>query len=61
MEGTELSATTDGDGNYEIDDVTVGTYTVTASAEGYEPASQEDIEVSDDATSTVNSTLEPSA
>jgi len=61
VEGTELSATTDGSGDYEIDDVPVGTYTVTASAEGYESASQENVEVSDDTTSTVNFTLEPSA
>ncbi len=61
VEGTELSATTDGNGDYEIDDVPVGTYTVTASAEGYESASQENVGVSDDATSTVNLTLEPSA
>ncbi len=61
VEGTELSATTDDDGDYEITDVPVGTYTVTASAEGYESASQENVEVSDDTTSTVNFTLEPGA
>jgi len=61
VEGTELSATTDGNGDYEIDDVPVGTYTVTASAEGYKSASQENVEVSDNTTSTVNFTLEPSA
>ena len=57
VEDTELSATTDGSGDYEIDDVPVGTYTVTASAEGYESASQADIEVSDDTPLTVNLTL----
>ncbi len=61
VEGTELSATTDGNGGYEIDDVPVGTYTVTASVEGYQSASQENIEASDDTTSTVDFTLEPSA
>lgn len=59
VEGTGLSATTDENGDYEIDDVPVGTYTVTASAEGYESASQEDVEVSDDAPSTVDFALEP--
>ncbi len=57
VEGTSLSATTDGNGEYEIDDVPVGTYTVTASAEGYDSDSQENVEVSAGDTSTVNFAL----
>ena len=60
IEDTTLSATTDENGDYTIADVPVGTYTVTASAEGYEPASQDNVEVNKDDTSTVNFTLEPS-
>jgi len=60
VEDTTLLATTDGNGDYTIADVPVGTYTVTASAEGYESASQDNVEVSEDATSTVNFALEPS-
>jgi hypothetical protein len=60
IEGTTLSATTDGNGDYIIADVPVRTYTVTASAEDYEPASQDDIEVNKEQTATVNFALEPS-
>jgi hypothetical protein len=60
VEGTTLSATTDENGDYTIADVLVGTHTVTASADGYEPASQDDIEVNEDDTSTVDFALEPS-
>ncbi len=60
IEDTSLSATTHENGDYTIADVPVGTYTVTASAEGYEPASQDNVEVNKDDTSTVNFTLEPS-
>jgi hypothetical protein len=60
IEGTTLSATTDENGDYTIADVPVGTYTVTASAEGYEPDSQDDVEIKKDETLTVNFTLEPS-
>jgi hypothetical protein len=60
IEDTTLSATTDGNGDYNIADVPAGTYTVTASAEGYEPASQDNIEVNKDDTSIVNFVLEPS-
>lgn len=59
VDGTTLSATTDENGDYTIADVPVGSYTVTASAEGYEPASQVDIEVTEDETSTVDFALEP--
>ena len=60
VEDTTLLATTDENGDYTIADVPVGTYRVTASADGYEPASQDDIEVEEDETSTVYFALEPS-
>jgi hypothetical protein len=60
IEDTALSATTDENGDYTIADVQVGTYMVTASAAGYEPASQDNIEVNKDDTSFVNFVLEPS-
>jgi hypothetical protein len=59
IEGTTLSATTNENGDYTIADVSVGTYTVTASVEGYTPDSQDNIEVNKDETSTVNFVLEP--
>lgn len=40
VEDTELSTTTDDDGDYEITDVPEATYTVTASAAGYDDNSQ---------------------
>jgi hypothetical protein len=39
VDGADLSAVTDVDGSYTISDVPTGEQTVTASAEGYEPAS----------------------
>jgi len=60
VEGTELLATTDGNGDYEIDEVPVETYTVTASAEGYDDDSQS-VTVIAGETSTADFTLEPSA
>jgi hypothetical protein len=59
VEDTTLSTTTDENGDYAIADVPVGTHTVTASAEGYEPASQDDIEVNEDDTSIIDFVLEP--
>jgi hypothetical protein len=58
VEDTALSATTDENGEYTIADVPVGTYTVTASAEGYEPDSQDNIEVNRDEILTIDFTLE---
>jgi subtilisin family serine protease len=58
VEGTNLSAITDTNGDYTITDVSEGTYTVTASAEGYENASQE-VTVIADTTSTANFALNP--
>ncbi|MBA7498362.1 hypothetical protein ES704_01097 [subsurface metagenome] len=58
VEDTDLSADTDTDGNYVINNVAEGIYTVTASADGYENDSQENVTVSADAiTSDVNFTL----
>ena len=60
VEDTDLSATTDSSGYYEITDVAEGTYTVTASADGYESDSQENVTVSADAiTSDVDFALYP--
>ncbi len=63
--GTSLSATADADGNYTIANVPVGagtaTYTVIASAEGYDSASVEDVGVSADTTTTVDFELNPEA
>jgi len=58
VEGTELLATTDGNGDYEIDEVPVETYTVTASAEGYDDDSQS-VTVIAGETSTADFALEP--
>jgi len=60
VEGTNLSAITNANGDYTITDVAEGTYTVTASAEGYESASQYDVVVSADTiTLDINFTLSP--
>ncbi len=58
VEGTELLATTDGDGDYEIDEVPVETYTVTTSAEGYDDDSQS-VTVIAGETSTADFALNP--
>ena len=50
------TATTGADGTFAIDDVETGTYTATASAEGYEDAS-EDVTVEADTTTTVDFAL----
>jgi len=54
------SAITGVNGDYTIDDVPVGTYTVTASAAGYDDDSQS-VTVIAGETSTADFTLEPSA
>ncbi len=51
------SASTDADGHYNITDIPVGTYTITASKTGYENASQHNILVVAGANTTVNFTL----
>ncbi len=57
VEGTTLSDTTAADGTYTIADVPVGTYTVTASAGGYQSQSVNNVTVTKDATTTVNFAL----
>lgn len=59
VEGISLSATTDANGDYTIINVAEGTYTVTASADGYENASHQEVTVEADATSTANFALNP--
>ncbi len=58
VEDTSLSAVTDASGYYEINNVVEGTYTVTASAEGYENANQR-VTVSADVQSTADFALKP--
>jgi hypothetical protein len=58
VEDTSLSAVTDASGYYEINNVVEGTYTVTASAEGYENANQ-GVTVSADVQSTADFALKP--
>ena len=58
VEGTSLSAVTDASGYYEIINVVEGTYTVTASAEGYENVSQ-GITIIADVQSTADFALKP--
>ncbi len=58
VEGTDLSAETDGDGNYTIADVPEGTYNVTASADEYEAETESDVEVTAGDT-TVDFALQP--
>ena len=50
-------ATTDANGDYSITDVPEGTYTVTASQEGYVNASQTNVVVTENTTTTVNFAL----
>lgn len=56
VEGINFSATTDGSGQYQINSIPVGTYIVTASAEGYQSLSSS-ATVNKDITTTVNFTL----
>jgi subtilisin family serine protease len=58
IEGTSLFGTTETNGDYTIVDVAEGIYTVTASAAGYENASQ-DVTVIVDTTTTANFALNP--
>jgi uncharacterized caspase-like protein len=57
VEGPNMSAITDANGDYTITDVAEGTYTVTASADGYESASQDVTVIADTTTLNVDFTL----
>ena len=59
-DGLTYSTTTAANGSYTIDGVDPGTYDVTASAAGYVPDTEEDVEVEAGQTVTVDFTLEPS-
>lgn len=52
------SDTTNGSGEYTINNVPVGTYTVTCTKEGYDDTSEDNVVVIEDATTTVNFQLE---
>ncbi|MBE0517118.1 MAG: S8 family serine peptidase [Methanophagales archaeon] len=54
--GTELSATTEGDGSYSISEVKDGTYDITASKEGYSSQTNKTVTVNED--TVVNFALE---
>ena len=57
--GTEAgTATTDASGNYTVEDLPVGTYSVTVNHEDYESATQENVEVTEAATTTVDFSLQ---
>ena len=56
VEGTDLSATTDADGDYLLEDVPTGNQDVTASADGYAPETVT-VKVEEDATVTQDFTL----
>jgi subtilisin len=58
---TGESTTTAGDGSYSFSDIATGTYTVTASASGYESAAESGVTVNADATTTVDFALTPSS
>lgn len=52
------TASTDGSGNYTVDDLPPGTYTVTVEHDDYESATQEDVEVTEGQTTTVDFALQ---
>ena len=61
VDGTDLSAYTDADGDYEIMDVPAGQYSVSASADGYEGEIEDGVEVSDSEATSVDFNLQPMA
>ena len=58
---TDADATTDADGGYALDELEVGDYDVTVTADGYETADASGIAVDDGITTTLNFTLDPAA
>jgi len=61
LEGTDLGAVTDLDGNYTIIGVRPGTYVVTASYAGYQPARVTNVRVSIDLTTRIDIAMRESA
>ena len=57
IDDTGLSMTTGTDGSYLIEDVPVGTYSVTASATGFESGTANDVDVTDDGNTVVDFAL----
>jgi len=60
IEGTDMGAASDMDGDYFIINITPGTYTVVVSMMGYETIRKTDVIVSTDRTTTVDFSLRPS-
>lgn len=61
VEGTDLGAVTDVDGQFNIIGVRPGTYTVVATYDGYQPLRINNVRVSIDLTTTLNFTMRESA
>jgi hypothetical protein len=61
VSGTVYAATTQGDGRYEITDVTPGTYTVNVTATGYDPGTRAGVVVAPEAVTVVDFDLTPRA
>lgn len=58
IEGTTQGSSTDGQGNYRIEDVEVGTYTLVASFVGYRNATRTGVRVQEGETTVVDFTLQ---
>lgn len=58
IEGTQLGAVTDVDGNYTILGIPVGTYTVRAELAGYSPVLVRNVEINSNSTRTLDFTLQ---
>lgn len=59
VDGAGLSATTDTNGHYQINNVPAGTYSVTASAAGYVPLTSTDVVVQNNQTTSLSFVLNP--
>lgn len=58
IQGTDLTATTDTDGNYQIPEIPIGDYTVTATAVGFPDPPPQDITITTDQTTTADFAVE---
>ena len=56
--GTSLSDQTNANGEYSISDIPVGTYSVKFSKSGYEDHTENNVQISDDQTTTVNAQID---